>query len=60
MSIAFHSDARDPSTKKRERGMYEEFEIEDIGDSGEETKQFGPGGYPDSVYGLGRASGRIE
>lgn len=33
--------------------MSEEFEIMELGDSGEETKQAAMGPLPDSVYGLG-------
>lgn len=28
----------------------EEFEVVELGDAGEETRQGGPGDYPDSVY----------
>lgn len=34
-----------------------EFEVEDLGDATEETKQLGPGFRPDSFYGLGKYSG---
>jgi hypothetical protein len=37
--------------------MCEEFAVVEMGDSSEETKQFGPGPWVDSVYGFGRAAG---
>ena len=53
-----HSGARDPSTKKRERGMSEEFDVAEMGDSGVETRQTAPGGqYFDSIYGRGWTGG---
>jgi hypothetical protein len=56
-----HLGARDPSTKKRERGMSEEFDVAEMGDSGEETRQTAPGGaHFDSVYGWGWSGGRAD
>lgn len=55
-----HSGASDPSLKNKERGMYEEFEVAEMGDSGEETKQVGPGPWVDAIYGLGRIAGFSE
>jgi hypothetical protein len=40
--------------------MYEEIEVADMGDSGVETKQGGPGPYVDAVFGFGRAPGFSE
>jgi hypothetical protein len=55
MSIAFIRALEIRQLRKRERGMYEEFAIVEMGDAAVETRQIAPGAVPDSAWGFGRA-----